>query len=541
MSKIVLRDYQQKVVDDVRKMLKSGDKSLLVQLPTGGGKTVIFSYITQNAIPKGKKVLILTDRTELLSQAGGTLHDFNINPHYIKAGSKIIDKRKNCFIAMSQTLRNRINRPDWAQWIKESIDLVIIDEAHIQEFNYFLESDLANDKVKLGFTATPQRSGKMRQLGLDYERIVRGPQVKELVKKGYLVNCDIYDYGSPNMKDVSINASTNDFNSNSMAQKFNKPEIYDGLIKNYEKYTPNQKMLVFCCNVNHAIETCKKFHEKGYDVKFISSGKAMPKKPKQDATEGQREKYFENLKEHESFVENYKKFSGPRKQVTEWFSNTNSSILVNVEMLTKGYDESSIEVVALNRATLSITLFLQMIGRGARIDKNKSNFTLFDFGGNVKRLGTYEQNREWSLWHETRKGSVGAPPLKECGLNMKDKAITGAGKIKKGCKRLIPASVNICPFCGFKYPERDIRKEIELKLASVKDENGVSIKSKSFRDMSFSELYKYREIKQHKQAWLWHKLWMRGKEKEIRMFASKYHWSSGLTNKAINFCEQKFR
>ena len=108
MSKIILRDYQLSVVNETRQRLKDGFNHLMVQLPTGGGKTIIFSYIAQNAIPKGKKVLILTDRDELLKQAGGTLSDFNINPYFIKAGAKIIDHRKSCFIAMYQTDRKSV-------------------------------------------------------------------------------------------------------------------------------------------------------------------------------------------------------------------------------------------------------------------------------------------------------------------------------------------------------------------------------------------------------------------------------------------------
>lgn len=540
MTKITLRKYQNNSVQGVRKALIEKHKHLIVQLPTGGGKTVIFSYITQNAIPKGNKVLILTDRTELLTQAGGTLNQFNINPYYIKAGAKIIDYRKNCFIAMSQTLRNRINKKEWSDWILNHIDIVIIDEAHIQEFNYIFESGLLDKKIVLGFTATPQRSGKMRQLGLDYEKIIRGPQVKELINLGYLVNCDIYDCGTPSMSDVSINSRTNDYNYNSMAKVFDKPNLYAGLINNYEKYTPNQKMLVFCCNVSHAIKTVIKFAEKDYPVKFLSSKKSKPKEPKKDATQGRIEKYNESVKDYQFYEKNYKRYSGSRKSVLEWFKNTPNAILINVDMLTKGFDEPTIEVVALYRATKSMTLYLQMIGRGSRIHESKSNFTLFDFGGNVQRLGSYESNREWSLWHETKKGSGGIPPLKECGITSKGRDIPGAGNIKKGCKRMILASAKLCPFCGFKYPERNKEQEIELQLAKIKDKNGVSIKVKSFNDMSFYELKKYREIKHHKMAWLWRQLWMRGGEKELRGFANFDRWSPSSFKRALMFCRQKY-
>ena len=540
MSKIILRDYQLSVVNETRKRLKDGFNHLMVQLPTGGGKTIIFSYIAQNAIPKGKKVLILTDRDELLKQAGGTLSDFNINPYFIKAGAKIIDHRKSCFIAMSQTLRKRIDKPDWQKWILDEIDIVIIDEAHIQEFNYIFESGLLDNKMVLGFTATPSRSGKMRQLGLDYDRMVRGPQVKELVSKGFLVNCDTYDCGSPSLDNVSVNSQTNDYNYSSMAKQFDKPNLYAGLVKNYEKYTPGQKMLVFCCNVDHAIKTAIELAKKGYPVKFVSSSRAKPKEPEIGCTEGKIQKYKESVKAYEFYKENYENYSGGRKSVLKWFKHTPSAILVNVDMLTKGFDEPTIEVVALNRATKSMTLYLQMIGRGSRTFTDKLNFTLFDFGGNAKRLGTYESNKEWSLWHEEKKGGGGVPPLKECGITSKSKPITGSGEVKKGCKRLIMASITLCPFCGFKYPKPDPAKEIDLQLAEIKDSNGVSIKVKSFKLMNHYELKTYRQIKEHTSAWLWRQLWLRGGEKELRDFANYDNWSGSTTQRAIGFCRGKF-
>ena len=539
-NEIILRDYQNKVVHGIRSNLSKGIKHIMAQLPTGGGKTIIFSYIAQNAVPKGKKVLILTDRTELLTQAGGTIKQFNINPYYIKAGAKIIDYRKEVFIAMSQTLRNRIDKPEWIEWLTNYIDLVIIDEAHIQEFNYIFESGLLDEKIVLGFTATPSRSGKMRQLGLDYERMVRGPQVKELVEKGYLVNCDAYTFEAPSMQGVGINSQTNDYNQSQMYNQFDKPNLYSGLLKNYEKYTPNQKMLVFCCNVEHAIKTTIQFAEAGYDVRFLTSGKGKPKKPADNATQGKIQKYNEKLKQYEFFQENYGKYSGGRKTVLKWFSNTPNAILINVDMLTKGFDEPSLEVVALNRATTSMTLYLQMLGRGSRIFEGKENFTLFDFGGNVQRLGTYEQNREWSLWHETKKGGSGVPPLKECGITSKGKPIPAGGEVKKGCKRMILASIQLCPFCGFKYPEKDEAKEIELQLASIKDENGVSLKVKSFKDMSYRDLKLYRKIKSHKSAWLWRQLWMRGGERELTKYAQWDFWSPQATKRAVNFCKNRY-
>ena len=101
-NQIQLYNYQQAVTDEIRNLIGQGIKHILIQLPTGGGKTVIFSYIAQNAALKENNVLIITDREELLSQAGSTIRKFDINCSYIRAGAKYIDRRKNifsCFIA----------------------------------------------------------------------------------------------------------------------------------------------------------------------------------------------------------------------------------------------------------------------------------------------------------------------------------------------------------------------------------------------------------------------------------------------------------
>ena len=368
---ITLRDYQENTVSKIKEYFSKGAKHVLSQLPTGGGKTIIFSYISQNVVAKDKKVLIITDRSELLLQAGGTIKKFDLNPYYIKAGSKFIDHRKSVFIAMSQTLRNRIDKPEWIEWITKDVDLIIIDECHIQEFNYLFESGLIDDKRVIGFTATPVRTGKMRQLGLDYDRMVRGADVKDLISRNYLVNCDTYDCGSPSMDGVSINANTGDYSNDSMFKKFNSSTLYSGLLKNYEKITPNQKMIVFCCNVEHAINTALEFSKKGYPIKFIASKKGTPKQPSQNATQGEIERYKERLRVFNVYEDNYNKFSGTRKKILNWFKETPNGILVNVDILTKGFDEPTIEVVTLYRATTSLALYLQMIGRGSRISESK--------------------------------------------------------------------------------------------------------------------------------------------------------------------------
>lgn len=548
MSDIVLRNYQNKTISEIRENLKKGYKHILTQLPTGGGKTIIFSFLSIKSSEKEKRVLILTDREELLKQAGGSIGKFGENCSYIKAGSKFIDYRKNVYIGMSQTLRNRIKLPMWRDFILNDIDLIVIDEAHIQEFNYLFESGLLNDKIVLGFTATPSRSGKMRQLGYDYERLVRGAEVKDLIDAGFLLNCDIYECEAPDMTGAKINNLNGDYAEYDMYSRYNTAKLYQGLVSNYQKHTPGKKMIVFCVNVEHAIKTTIELNNAGISAKFISSEPSEPKAPEnkgdlfdmelKEEDRAEIAKYQEKLEKYKFFKENYPLYSGTRKQVFEGFKNNEFKVLVNVDIATKGYDEPSIEVVAVYRATKSLTLWLQMLGRGSRIFPNKDSFSVFDFGGNKSRLGGYDEIREWSLWHETKKDGEGVPPLKECGIDSKSKPIKSGNEIEKGCRRLILASQMLCPFCGFKYPDKKENSEVELVLSELKDENGVSLAVKSFKEMNFDELEIYRRAKKHKSAWLWRQLWNRGGEDELRQFAEYQKWSKSTTNQAINYCNQ---
>ena len=540
MKEFTLYKHQNKLVKNVKKAWKDGFLRVLAQSPTGSGKTVMFSFVASQVSENNKKVLIITDRTELLGQTGGTIEAFKMNPYYITAGTKYIDRTKTVYIAMAQTLRNRLDIPMWRDFIKNHIGLIVIDECHVQEFNYLFEDeDLIKGKFVLGFTATPSRSGKMKQLGLQYEKIVSGEPIKKLIKKGYLVNCDTYDCGVPDLKGVAMNRAKGDYAEGAMYQKFDNPKLYKGLVKNYLKFTPHEKMIVFCCNVEHAIKTTKALNKAGVSAKFIAAKKTAPREPRK-WTSASEAIFKDKFKSFKLYAKNFDKYSGDRKKIFEGFKTGEFEVLVNVGIATKGFDDPTITVVALYRATTSLELYLQMIGRGSRIAPQieKTHFTVLDFGGNKERFGPYDIDREWSLWHEEVQ-SGGIPPMKICGGDTEK--IKGAGDVKKGCERLILASYQICPFCGFKYPKRDKAKEIDLELAAIVDEKGVSIKSKAFKDMSFEELYKYREIKKHHINWVCRLLWIRGGEESIRDYGKQFGWKPAFIKRTIKHCESKYK
>lgn len=524
---IKLRLYQEQLIKDSRKEFANGKKHVICQAPTGAGKTVVFSELARQVSQKGKKVLVLTNRAELLTQAGGSFKRVGLNPYYIQAGIKTVSNTFNSYVAMSQTLRRRITEQYWLDFLK-TIDLFIVDEIHIQEFNWLFELDFIQEKHVLGFTATPKRSGKMRQLGLDFESIIQTVDVAELIEMNYLLNDDYYGLANPNMSNVKIDHLSGDYKVSQMFSEFNNPKLYKGVVKNYLELTPNTKSLVFCVNIEHTIKTVIEFAEQGLDVRFLTSDVSKPKYP-QNATDGQIARYNERNRIFELYEKNFTKYSGKRDNILEWFHNTKGAILVNAGILTTGFDEPTIETIILNRATISVTLLLQMIGRGSRLSENKTHFNILDFGGNCSRLGYYSEKRIWSLWHEQNVGK-GIPPVKECGFDSDGKPI-GEG----GCRRLIMASYTICPICGFKYPEKKL-KDIELSATAFDAELQRAIKVKRIKDMTNEELYTYWKIKKYKSAWLWRQLWYKGRERAIINFGNEYGWSAGTQRKAVEFC-----
>lgn len=524
---IQLRQYQQIAVDKIRKFFTKGKHSIL-QAPTGSGKTVIFSYITQNAAVKGKKVLILTNRTELLTQTGGSLEKFGVKPYLIRAGTKYLNFDSSVFVAMCQTFRNRINQPMWRNWLKNDIDIVIIDEAHLNDFNFLFESGLIDDKFVLGFTATPRRTGKMRQMALDYETIIPTTSVSSLISDGFLVSDDFFGVQGADVSSVGFDAKRGDFDEKQMFAKFNTPQLYAGVFRNWNEIAGGTKTIIFCVNIEHVIHTCEEFQKNGVDARFLVSSMSKPKEPDADAPDGRWTQHQERMRLFDLYHLSFGRWSGERSTILRKFKNGEFPVLINAGILTTGFDDPSIETVVVNRATMSMTLWFQMIGRGSRIFKGKTHFNLLDFGDNARRLGHYTAPQHWSLWHEASREGEGVPPVKECKSGRVDK------NGRSGCERLIMASAKICPFCGHIYPTSEA-EDIDLNAVAYDSQKHEAVAVKKIRDMNLDELFNYYKIKGHKSAWMWRQLYFRGGVELIEKFGVDKGWKRGTIEKAKGY------
>ncbi len=343
------------VLDEIRK--NGNDFNLLYQLPTGGGKTVIFSEIARQYIQEwNKKVLILTHRIELSVQTSKQLFAIGVNNKVINSEVKHSNDQHeyDCFIAMVETLNNRLN--DNENFI-ENVGLVIVDEAHYNSFRKIFQ--FYDDCNILGVTATPLSSNKALPLKDHYNKLLVGESISNLIEDGYLANAETYSY-DVNLHGLKI-GSNGDFTVSSSDVLYSNYYMQEKLIFAYEEVALGSKTLIF----NAGIETSRRVEES-----------------------------FKKLKHNIRHLDST--FSDKdRKDVLKWFKETPDAILTSVGILTTGFDEPTVKTIIINRATRSLTLYHQMIGRGSRKLNTKSDFKIIDLGNNVRRFGFWQDYINW--------------------------------------------------------------------------------------------------------------------------------------------------
>ena len=415
MGEIKLRDYQASAIAEIREAL-ARYRRVLFQSPTGSGKGVVVGSIASMAHRKGSKILIVCHRIEIVKQNIKQAGRMGIECAMISPKQRNVpNAQASC--AMVQTLQRRMQKEEWREYLA-SIDLLIIDEAHVSNFSWLFDY-ISNKCFVTGFSATPCRMGSQPQLALEYRALVTGVSIKSLIEQGFLCRCKLYSLDAPKMDDVVWDYARGDFSLRQMAQKFQSRTKYVGAVDNYERLIKGKKTIVFCCSSEQCIEITKAFNERGIKAKYLLSN---------------------------SFDED-SEWSDDRDKLLEDFERGEFDVLCNLGCAVAGTDIPSIEAVILMYATSSVSKYLQSIGRAARIAPNKDGvFYCLDFGGNYERLGRYEDDRTWSLWHNTGAGG-GVSPTKIC----------------PQCGAMIPVMYQDCPFCAYHYPSRQEVYEAELQ------------------------------------------------------------------------------
>jgi superfamily II DNA or RNA helicase len=354
-----LYDYQIKDLNRIFDVMRdeSDDFNLLYQLPTGGGKTVIFSEIVRRYVEQhNKKVVILTHRVELCKQTSNVLSGFKVKNKVINSKVKTLPDQDDfqCFVAMVETLNNRLSDNDFEL---KNIGLVIIDEAHYNSFRKLFK--FFEQCFILGVTATPLSSNIKLPMKDNYNKLIVGDDISTLIKNGFLADADVYNYdvGLTGLK-IGING---DYTVKSSEALYTNSSMQSKLLIAYEELAKGKKTLIFNNGIYTSKEVYYTFKKAGYNIQHLDNTAS-----KQD-----------------------------RKDILKWFHTTPDAVLSSVSILTTGFDEPSVESIILNRATRSLTLYFQMIGRGSRIYKDRKTFQVIDLGNNVARFGPWNQPVDW--------------------------------------------------------------------------------------------------------------------------------------------------
>lgn len=354
-----LYDYQELAINEIFERFRKYPTrfNLLFQLPTGGGKTVIFSEITKQFILENhKKVLILTHRIELLSQTSKMLDDIGVKNKIINSKVKQLPDEDEhlCFVAMVETLNNRLNDE---QINFSDLGLVIIDEAHYNSFRKLFK--FFEEQIILGVTATPLSSNIKLPLKDNYQELIVGESIKSLVSRGFLAKAHSYSYDvSLRSLKVGING---DYTVSSSERLYGNYFMQEKLLYAYEEKAKGTKTLIFNNGINTSKQVYQMFKDAGYEIMHL------------DNTHSEKE----------------------REEILTWFRTKPDAILTSVSILTTGFDEPEVRTVILNRATKSLTLYHQMIGRGSRVLPSKKDFHIIDLGNNARRFGLWDSHINW--------------------------------------------------------------------------------------------------------------------------------------------------
>ena len=452
---VQLRPYQESVVEAVRDAYRRGRRAPLVQVPTGGGKTIIFSHITHGAGLRGNRVWILVHRRELLRQASSKLAEGGVEHGLISPG--YTPTRDLVQVASVQTLAVRLKAGNLAP-----PNLIVIDEAHHAVAGQWAKVLAAFPEARLlGVTATPQRldgRGLGVSVGGPFDEMVIGPTVAELIAGGFLSPAKVWaPADGPDLSGVRTRGG--DFEAGSLAAAMAKPKLVGDAVEHYRKHAAGLPCIAFCASVAHAEQLAEAFRADGWRAKAV------------DGTT--------------HAVERDAAIGGLATGATQ--------VLCSCDLISEGLDVPAVGAVILMRPTKSLGLYLQQVGRGLRPAPGKDFLRVLDHAGNTHTHGFIEDEREWTLDGRKKRDRNALPPTRSC----------------PQCFAVF-APAPTCPECDFVFPvrEREIQ-HVAGMLAELSPERRAFIASAPLRQVlaevkTEAELRAIQKARGYNHGWIRH-------------------------------------
>lgn len=395
------RYYQTECLDALRQYLRDNpEKNPLVELPTGAGKSFVIAEIAKGANKRGSRVLMLTDKKELVQQN----HDAMLENGLTDVGiySSGIGKRQRYNGVVCAGIQSVYKKPD----MLGQFSIIIIDEAHKmgRAADTMYGQFLARHGCRvIGFTATPYRLGEglLTAEGSMWDDICYRISVKELIDNKYLCTLVSAETG------ICYDTSSLKINNGEFVQKslFDLIEKRDDITQQacadiIEKTADRDSVLIFGADIKH----CERIKELlGPEAHILASTK---------------------------------KYNAHRDVLIQAFKSKHIKYLINCNILTTGFNAPNTDCIAMLRPTASTGLYVQIVGRGARLAEGKTDCLVLDYGGNIERHGPVDDPKT-------------PKPRKKRGENDAER---NPGKECPACEVTVPSTAKKCPDCGFEFP-----------------------------------------------------------------------------------------
>jgi superfamily II DNA or RNA helicase len=395
---LALRDYQAECVKDLRAQYAAGSHAPLLVLPTGGGKTVVFTYMATRAAEKGNRVLLLGHRRELIGQMSAALGRWDCPHGVISPDAKVCSAPVQ--VGMVQTIANRIALDKAGRY---KFDLVIIDEAHHATKNSTWGRVLQHNvgAKLLGVSATPCRlDGKGLGVHADgfFDSMVIGPTMPELIELGNLVRPVVYA-PAQSIDLTGVKKSRGDYAIGALAGAVDRAPITGNAIKEYQQHADRRSAIAFTVTVEHAEHVVAQFKAAGYAAAVLTG--STPDKE--------------------------------RARMLRDLGTGQLHVLASCNVVSEGTDIPAVFAALLLRPTESYALAMQQIGRALRPSQGKDRAIILDHADNVRRHGLPTDEVDWSLdGLQRKKGKNTKAPTKIC----------------TGCRAHVGLRVRVCPECG---------------------------------------------------------------------------------------------
>lgn len=351
-----LRPYQIEVKNKVFEAFNK-HRRVMLQLPTGAGKTHLFTSIAKDFVDNGYCVWVLVHRKELIDQTINKAQKYGLQISVIQADYQF-SQFSNFHIASVQTAIRRLEKIP----ANAKPKLIICDEAHHSLANSYksIYKEYPEAQI-LGVTATPIRTNGEGFKDL-FDIMVKGLSVKELIEQGYLVQPKIFANAIPfNLGSVKVTAG--DYNEKDLHRAYEENCTYGDLVKNWKERAFNKLTIVFAINIEHSKKIVETYQNAGIKAEHVDG---------------------ETPKEQ-------------RNAILNRFRNGVTKVVSNVGIITEGFDVPACECIQLVRPTKSLSLYLQMVGRGLRPASEKEHAIILDHSNSVYVHGFPEQDRDWTL------------------------------------------------------------------------------------------------------------------------------------------------